>query len=73
MIEGTIYDHHSTILPDGERDCPDGLKCYSTAYWITFGASLAGVGVTLWAIRHEHVVKARARKAERERIGARDA
>jgi len=49
------------------------LKCYSTAYWVTFGASLAGVGVTLWAIRHEHVVKARARKAERERIGARDA
>ena len=60
--KGTIYDHHSTILPGGERDCPDGLQCYRTAYWITFVASLAGMGLTLWSIRHEHVVKARLRK-----------
>lgn len=71
--KGTIYDQHSTILPDGERDCPDGLRCYSSAYWVTFVASVAGMAVTLWAIRHEHVVKARARKGERERVGARDA
>ena len=60
---GSIYDHHSMILPGGHRECPDGLQCYSAAYWVTFGASLAGVGVSLWSVRHDHVVKAKMRNA----------
>ena len=60
---GSIYDRHSFVNPDGERQCLEGLKCYSTAYWVTFGASVAGVAFSLWSIRHEHVVKAKERKA----------
>ncbi|MCJ1256468.1 hypothetical protein MMC24_004289 [Lignoscripta atroalba] len=62
LIYGSVYDHHSTISPEGRRDCPEGLHCYNTAYWVTFGASLAGVGISLWSIRHDHVMKSRARK-----------
>ncbi|KAI9880115.1 MAG: hypothetical protein M1830_005360 [Pleopsidium flavum] len=65
LLYGTIYDRHSTILPGGERDCPEGLKCYRSAYWVTFVASLAGMAISLWSIRHEHVVKARIRREER--------
>ncbi|MCJ1229501.1 hypothetical protein MMC12_006168 [Toensbergia leucococca] len=63
LLYGSIYDHHSMILPGGHRECPDGLQCYSAAYWVTFGASLAGVGVSLWSVRHDHVVKAKMRNA----------
>ena len=66
LIYGSVYDHHSNILPDGRRDCPDGVKCYRSAYWVTLGASLVGLGISLWSIRHEHVVKARSRKSARE-------
>ena len=66
LLYGSIYDHHSNILPDGHRDCPDGLNCYRSAYWVTFAASLAGVGLSLWSIRHEHVVKAKLRKSARD-------
>lgn len=66
LIYGSIYDSHSTILPDGQRDCPQGVKCYRRAYWVTFGASLVSLGVSLWSIRHEHVIKARSRLSARE-------
>lgn len=66
LVYGTIYDHHSFIRPDGQRYCPDGVKCYRGAYWLTFGASLLGVGISLWSIRHERVVEARSRKSARE-------
>ena len=71
LIYGLVYDHHSNILPDGGRDCPDGVKCYRSAYWVTFGASLVGLGISLWSIRHEQVVNARSRKSARE--GGREA
>lgn len=66
LTYGSIYDSHSTILPDGQRDCPEGVKCYRGAYWVTFGASLVSLGVSLWSIRHEHVIKARSRLSARE-------
>lgn len=66
LIYGSVYDRHSNILPDEQRNCPDGVKCYRSAYGVTFGASVVGVGVSLWSIRHEHVVKARLRKSARE-------
>ena len=58
LIYGRIYDHHSTIV-DGQRVCPDGLNCYHTAYWVTFGASLVGIVVSLWSVRRDHVRKGR--------------
>ncbi|KAA6410012.1 MAG: hypothetical protein FRX48_06626 [Lasallia pustulata] len=71
LLYGLVYDHHSDVLPDGRRECPDGVKCYRSAYWVTFGASLVGLGISLWSIRHEHVVRARSRKSARE--GGREA
>ncbi|PGH16873.1 hypothetical protein AJ79_01517 [Helicocarpus griseus UAMH5409] len=53
LLYGSIYDAHSTVLPDGDRDCRDGLKCYSIAYVITFWAGVAGAAITLWTIWHE--------------------
>lgn len=52
-------------MPDGRKDCPDGRFCYSDAYWITSAASFVGLAVILWSIRHDHVKKAKAKKAFR--------
>lgn len=59
LCYGRIYDHHSTVLPGGERDCPEGLRCYAAAYWVTCASSVLGILVSLWCIRHQHVVKMR--------------
>ncbi|KKZ64156.1 hypothetical protein EMCG_01504 [[Emmonsia] crescens] len=59
LMYGSIYDTHSIVLPDGERDCREGLKCYSTSYIITFYAGLAGAAITLWTIWHERQVLGR--------------
>jgi len=64
LLYGTIYDSHSVVTSDGHRMCPDGLQCYSAAYWVTFGASLTGVLLSLWCIRHEHVKKIAARRKD---------
>lgn len=66
LLYGRIYDHHSTVLPGGATDCPEGLYCYRTAYWVTFGASLVGVTISLWSIRHDYVGRVRRRKGEGE-------
>ncbi|KAI9167265.1 membrane protein [Paramyrothecium foliicola] len=67
LFYGTIYDHHSVVEPDGERSCDDGLACYRTAYAITLGACVAGLGVTLWTIHHQHRDKLREAKKAEER------
>ena len=68
LIYGHIYDRHSIILPDGQRDCRDGLDCYRNAYFVTLAGSLVGIGVSLWSIRHEWVGKVKNRKeVDRER------
>ncbi|KAF2136765.1 uncharacterized protein K452DRAFT_236919 [Aplosporella prunicola CBS 121167] len=71
LCYGRVYDHHSTELDGGQRECTEGLDCYRGAYGITFAASLIGLLVTLWSIRHEHRVK----RKEREEIefGSHDA
>ncbi len=66
IMTGAIYDRHSIVLPGGERDCPEGLKCYSSAYWVTFGGSVLGVAISLWSVRHEYVKKARWLREGRE-------
>lgn len=53
LFYGIVYDHHSTVLPGGERDCPEGLACYRSAYWVTFAASLVGLATSLWCIQHQ--------------------
>ncbi|PGH06532.1 hypothetical protein GX51_02357 [Blastomyces parvus] len=59
LLYGRIYDIHSVVLPDGELDCKEGLKCYSTSYIITFYAGLVGSAITLWTIWHEKKVLGR--------------
>ena len=66
LIYGKIYDKQSTITPDGRRDCADGLGCYRTAYWVTFGASVAGVIISLWSIRYHHIIKLKQERKELE-------
>lgn len=68
LAYGAIYDRHSMVLEGGERDCEEGLKCYRSAYWITLAASLVGIVLSLWSVRHEHVVRARERREDIERI-----
>ena len=70
LIYGHIYDRHSIILPDGQRVCKDGLYCYRNAYFVTLGASLVGVMISLWSIHHDWVEKSRNR---RDRNRAREA
>lgn len=54
LFYGAIFDHHSVILPDGDRECTQGLGCYSAAYWITLTASALGVLLSLWCVRQDH-------------------
>ena len=66
LIYGHIYDRNSIILPDGQRDCRDGLYCYRDAYIVTLGASLFGVLLSLFSIHHDKMAKLR-RLKERDR------
>lgn len=50
LFYGNIYDRHSIILPDGQRDCREGLNCYMSAYHTTIFASTIGVAISLWTI-----------------------
>ncbi len=72
---GSVYDHHSTSSPSGDthRSCPDGVRCYRTAYWSTFLASVFALGVSLWGIRTERARKfllLRKRQEEEEEEGS---
>lgn len=59
LFYGTTYDGHSAIGPDGKRLCRQGLDCYRAAYWITLGACCGGLIITLQAIRHERLERAK--------------
>jgi len=59
LFYGLVYDYHSNIMPDGERQCDEGLPCYRSAYLVTLGACVLGLAVTLWSIRFSHVKKLR--------------
>lgn len=54
LFFGAIYDQHSIVGPNGERDCSDGLQCYQAAYYMTFFSGLAGVVVSLFSIWQEN-------------------
>ncbi|KAK7725671.1 hypothetical protein SLS57_003737 [Botryosphaeria dothidea] len=57
LCYGSIFDAHSTPLDGGDRECTEGLSCYSSAYGITLVASILGVFLILWTMRHERAVK----------------
>ena len=54
LCYGGIYDNHSTILPSGERECPDGLECYASAYKLTLAVSALSILLSFWCIRDDH-------------------
>jgi MFS family permease len=65
LLYGTVYDRHSVVNPDGDRDCPDGLACYRSAYYLTTFSGLAGILVCLWSIyREKQIHGAMARKSD---------
>ncbi|KAF5867000.1 hypothetical protein ETB97_006845 [Aspergillus alliaceus] len=69
LLYGSIYDQHSIVGPEGDRDCPDGLGCYRTAYYTTFFSGVAGVIVCLWSIlREKQVHGAIRKKVEHDRL-----
>jgi hypothetical protein len=60
LAYGAIFDKHSIILENGDMVCEYGIDCYKDAYWITFFASVIGIGVSFWCIWHEaHLMKKR--------------
>ncbi|KAJ5292707.1 uncharacterized protein N7443_008660 [Penicillium atrosanguineum] len=63
LIYGTVYDRHSVIGEDGDRQCPDGLVCYRSAYYLTFFSGLAGICVCLWSIFCERRISLMHRKS----------
>lgn len=56
LLYGAIYDHHSIIGPQGQRDCSEGLYCYRAAYWLTLFSGLTGVSVALYCIWQERQI-----------------
>jgi MFS family permease len=66
LLYGTIYDHHSIIGENGQRDCTEGLQCYRTAYTLTFFSGLAGIGVSLYSIWLERNIHGKDRGAKIE-------
>ena len=53
LLYGSIYDHHSIVGEDGDRECDDGLACYRPAYFMTFLSGICGMAVCLWSIMRE--------------------
>lgn len=54
ILYGEIYDKHSIVLPDGERECREGLSCYRTAAFLALFAALAAAAFSLWCIWREN-------------------
>ncbi|KAL2872839.1 putative MFS transporter [Aspergillus lucknowensis] len=69
LLYGSIYDHHSNVDDNGDRDCPDGLGCYQIAYYMTFFSGVGGILVCLWSIWRDRQLHGRARtKVEHDRL-----
>ncbi|KAL6235238.1 hypothetical protein BDW75DRAFT_251056 [Aspergillus navahoensis] len=50
LFYGAVYDRHSIVDHNGDRDCLDGLSCYQSAYYMTFFSGVGGIAVCLWSI-----------------------
>lgn len=66
LFYGHTYDSHSTVQPDGESVCMEGIDCYKAAYWVTLAACGLGLAFSLWLIRHQHVHHREASKHDEE-------
>lgn len=67
IFYGLVFDAHSRVDDEGGHlVCDQGLECYRNAYVVTIISCVAGLGVTLWSIRHAHTTRLReAKMAER--------
>lgn len=54
LFYGIVYDKHSIVEPNGERECTEGLNCYRSAYIMTVFACLAGLAISVWSIWYTH-------------------
>lgn len=68
LLYGAVYDRHSVIGEDGDRQCPDGLACYRSAYYLTFFSGLAGICVCLWSIIREKQISHSIHKKSSQRL-----
>lgn len=66
LLYGNIYDGHSVVGHDGNRECPDGLGCYRTAYFMTFVSGLLGIAVCLWIIFRERSIHSAMNKKDHQ-------
>jgi formate hydrogenlyase subunit 3/multisubunit Na+/H+ antiporter MnhD subunit len=64
LFYGAVYDRHSIVKGNGERECTEGLACYRSAYLVTVVACLLGLLVSLFSIQYTQ----RARREEEARI-----
>jgi MFS family permease len=56
ILYGEVYDKHSIILPDGERECLEGSSCYRTTTLVTLLAGLLGTVLSLLSIWRENKI-----------------
>jgi len=68
LVYGTVYDRHSVVGHEGDSECPDGLVCYRSAYYMTFFSGLCGIVVCLWSIWRERQIHNNMRKKSGNRI-----
>ena len=54
LLYGELYDKHSVLLPDGERECLEGLSCYRMATLVTLCAGILGTVLSLMNIWREN-------------------
>ena len=56
LFYGIVFDAHPTAIDrTGGRFCPDGIGCYSAAYWLTLAACGLGLLIAMGVIRHQAV------------------
>ena len=67
ILYGRVYDSHSVVEENGDRECLEGLECYRAAYWVTFFSAIGAIGLCLWSIWHENEVHKRKSKEGKER------
>lgn len=67
IIYGVVYDKHSVILPDGERECMDGLPCYWVASLVTLLAGVVGMALSVGSIWRENRQHYKERRSDHDR------
>jgi MFS family permease len=73
ILYGKIYDKHSVILPDGERECLEGRSCYWIASLVTMFVGLLGTALSLASIWRENRIWKQEHGARRRSDHDRDA